>query len=334
MPFRYDRTSPARASIPDDPFVRFVALYEAFDESRTFWEDKAPIRFAAATLVTTPGDPRSLGTEIRTRREHLGEAFGFWSGASPGLQIILASVLHKRDDSAANFVEGFARARTSFRDHGLRRAEIYELISYTILRGQSNNGPIDEDAVARIKQIYVALREHHYFLTGPEDLPACAALAGTLEDPQSIADGCEEVYRALHKRAGWWPGEQLHTASHILYLSGVEPDSITQRAADLCSAFKASDYKIRWADYDNISLLCMLAVPIDRIVKTVMAAAGRIQDDLKMWFGKSAAFNLAVSIAFVQLLQGDEELERLSEIKTLLDMQAIIAAQQAAAAGG
>jgi hypothetical protein len=330
MPFRYERTSSALSTIPADPFERFVDLYGSFEASRTFFEDKTPFRFAAATLVTTPGPVGEIREAVAEQSEQLAKSFGFWTTIAPGLQVILAAVLHKRGDRAPEFVEGFGPARETFRRHGLRRNEVFELISYTILRGQSHNAQIEDESIARIKQIYLALRGHHYFLTGPEDLPACAALAGTRESPQEIGDGCERVYRALQKQAHWWPGEQLHTASHIMYLSGVAPETITQRAAHMCEQFKAKQYKIRWADYENISLLCMLAIPIDRIVDTVCAAAERIQTELKMWFGKNAAFNLAVSIAFVQLLQGNEDLERISEVKTLLDMQAILAAQQAA----
>ena len=46
-------------------------------------------------------------------------------------------------------VEGFGPARETFRRHGLRRNEVFELISYTILRGQSHNAQIEDESIAR-----------------------------------------------------------------------------------------------------------------------------------------------------------------------------------------
>lgn len=332
MAFRYDKISRAQNELPDDPVARFVELYEAFDDSRRFFEDKAPIRFAAATLVTTPGDAADIVRAVRAGEAELRQTLGFFSGAVSALRLVLAAVLHKRSDAPAEFASAFGAARTLFRAHRLRRAEIYEMLAFTILRGQADDDEIEATQVARVKSIYDALRGHHFVLTGPEDLPACAALAGTRESAHAIGEGTEAVYRALQKRAGWWPGDHMHTASHIMYLSGADPSLIVERAARLCEAFRAKGYKIRGGDYDNIALLCFIAVPVERIVDTVLEMSVRVHRELSMWFGKAAAFNLAVSLAFVKMLQGDEALERLSDVKTLLDMQAIIAAQQAAGA--
>jgi hypothetical protein len=331
MPFRYQRLSTARDNLPADPLARFVELYGSFEESRGFFEDKAPIRFAAATLATTPGEAADISERIRELQKALEGGFGFWTMVVKPLQLILAAVLHKRGDDPADFAAGFAEARETFRAHKLRRDEVYEFMAYTILRGQCANGPIPEERVRRVKDIYAALRGYHWFLTGPEDLPACAALAGTEETPSAIGEGTEALYQTLRKRAKWWPGEELHTASHIMFLSGVATDTITERAVRLCEGFRDRGYKIRIGDYHNVALLCMMAIPVERIVEAVLTAAQRIQDELNIWFGKAASFNLAVSIAFVELLQGDNDLERLSEVKTLLDMQAIIMAQQAGA---
>jgi hypothetical protein len=47
---------------------------------------------------------------------------------------------------------------------------------------------------------------------------------------------------------------------------------------------------------------------------------------------RSLTFNLAASITFLELVRVDRHLKVISDVKALLDMQAIINAQQAAAA--
>ena len=115
------------------------------------------------------------------------------------------------------FLEEVERVRGLFRTVKLRRGGIYELMAILILRLQACRSPIEVATLERFKAIYQELKQYHWWLTGPNDFPACAILVGESDSPPAIASGIEEIYRALNDR-GFSRGDPLQTAANLLYL--------------------------------------------------------------------------------------------------------------------
>ena len=246
--------------------------------------------------------------------------------------MLIAAQMVKHGDDPQRFIDEVERVRALFRAAGLRRGGVYELLAVLVLRRVLGPTPIDAAHIGRFQGIYEAMKRHHWWLTGPEDFPACAMLLGRPEDPASIGAGADAIYRALHERAQLWRGDSLQAAANVLYLAGAEPEELADRFALLLAGFRTdATQHIGQGQYDELAILCFLAWPIERILETVLATRDQLRAT-QSWIGKAGALNLAASLAFVRIAGADGALGPLADAKLLLDMQAIAAARQAAAA--
>ncbi len=331
MPFRSDDPAPTGPYVPADPLARFAEIHAALDGERKWHQDKVPLRLAAVCLINTPGPADSLAAATRRRDADLRARFGWFTGITPPISLLFAAQMVKYGDTPEAFVDEVDRVRAMFRAVDLRRGGVYEALAVLVLRHVLAGAPIEPRHVERLRDIYEAMKRHHWFLTGPEDFPACAMLVARDEDAATIGAGTDAIYRALHERADLWRGDSLQTAANVLYLSGLEPAAIADRYALLLDGFRKGGARIGQDQYDELAILCFLAWPVDRIVESVLGFRKQLLATLP-WVGKSVALNLASSLAFVQVSGSDGALGPLADAKLLLDMQAIVAARAAAAA--
>ena len=99
---------------------------------------------------------------------------------------------------------------------------------------------------------------------------------------------------------------------------------------DLAAGFKNAGVSIWQSDYDELAILSFLDHPPGRIVEHVLRHR-EVMESLKPKPDRSLTFNLASSTTFLELVRLDPDLKTVIDAKALLDMQAIINAQQAAA---
>src|SRR5262249_31286396 len=162
-------------------------------------------------------------------------------------------------------------------------------------------------------------KRRHWLITGPEVYPACAFLSGQERSPEDIANRADAIYEGLRARAHAWRGGRLQTASNMLALSPFEPDKLVDRFVTLAKAFDAAGIRIRQGEYDDVTVLCFLAQPSQRIVEAVIEYTAKIRGRLPR-ANKSTSFGLACNLVFVHLLGNDPELGALADAKALLDM--------------
>ncbi len=329
MPFRDSEIE--RGPAPIDPLERFFAIEAALDQDRGLLGDRVPLRLVAANLVRTPGEPDAIAATLRSLREQIDQHVAWHSGVTTSLRPLLASILLQRGDSAAAFFAEVERCRTLLRELGMRRAEAYEVMAITVLRSRSGLATIQHAQLERMRDIYEAMKIHHWWLTGPEDYPACAFLVGEPGTPAELAERASTVYDALRRQANLWRGDPLQTAANILSLAKLRPDELAQRFRELAEAFDQAAYGIGQQEYHEVALLCFLAQPIERIIEAVLDYRERMHERLR-WLTGSLSFSLASNLAFVRLVGRDIELGTLADAKALFDMQTIIDARQAATA--
>lgn len=317
--------------VPADPLARFAEILAAFDAERGTFEDKVPLRLAAIHLVTTPGEPAALAEATRARVAAMRERLGRLGGIDAPVRMVLAASLVKYDEDALEFLDEVERVRRMFRAIELRRGGVYEALATLVLRRGLSGAAIDTGHVTRLREIYEAMKGYHWWLTGPEDFPACAMLVPRPGSAAEIGAAIEAVYQALHTRAHLWRGDALQTAANVLVLSGLAPAEVADRFALLVERFREGGARVGQAEYDELAILCFLAQPVERVVATVLEFRDRIRASLG-WTEKGSAFNLAANLAFVRLVGADGELGTIADAKLLLDMQAIVVARQAAAA--
>lgn len=331
MPFRGHDGKQLAAYV--DPLARFFELEAAFDAERGFLGDHVPLRLVAANLVLSPGEPAEIAARVRALTEQLRERLAFFSQVSPAIQLLAAAVVLQRGDQPEALLAEVVRVRKMMRELRMRREEVYEFVAILAMRIRNALAPIEQPQVQRLHDIYAQMKAHHWFLTGPEDYPACAFLAGQARSPRDIGARANAVYEGLRTRANAWRGDPLQTASNMLVLSPLEPVELVDRFVTLATELDAAGIRVRQAEYDEVAVLCFLAQPAKLIVEAVVDYTTQIRERLR-WANKTTAFGLASNLAFVRLLGNDPELGALADAKALLDMQTIIAARQAAAAAG
>ena len=319
-------------NLPADPFNRFRDLYEALNAERDWFSDASSLRFAAMTAVTCQGSPAEVASNIRSMAEDIKHLSGWFGALNSSLRFIVSAILVLNGDRASDFLAEVQRGRELFRQSGLRRGGIYETIAILILRLRNDLAPITAEDVVRFKTIYEEMKRFHWWLTGPDDFPACAILVGQKASPGEIGADIERIYQALNE-TGFSTGDPLQTAANLLYLSHLDPTVVAERYFELAHGFRQNGVAIWQSDYDELAILTFLNHSPYRVVERVLEHR-KSMEELKPKPDRSLTFNLAASIAFLELVQLDENLEAITDAKALMDMQSIINAQQAAAAAG
>lgn len=322
MSFRDQHVEPGPA---EDPFERFQALFTALQARGG---DSDSLRLVAINLLGVRGEPDAIAEQVQVCDGELRQRLGFWSSTSGDTRRVLASQLVKAGDSPQEFLAEVERVGELFRAVGLRRGGVYETLAVLVLRRTLGGAAATRDHIERFAAIYGEMKRYHWWLTGPDDFPACAMLVGCAGTPVEIGAGIEAIYQALHQRAALWAGDPLQTAANILYLSGVSAPELADRFALLVQQFRAAGAKIGQQEYDDLAILCFLALPVDRIVATVIAIRDRLT--ASRWWPRRGDLGFATNLAFVHLVGEDGALGPLADAKLLLDIQALVAARQAA----
>lgn len=317
--------------LPADPLSRFVTIYKTLNaDSGWFSNNASSLRFAAMTAAVSPGEPRDLSREIRQIADDIKDQSGWFGELNSSLRFIVSAMLYANGDGAAEFLDEVKRVRTMFRSAGLRRGGIYEMMAILILRIRNDLEPIEPNTINRFQAIYEEMKRHHWWLTGPDDFPACAILVGQPESPGEMGEHIEQIYQSLNS-AGLTSGDQLQTAANLLYLARLGPIETAERFRDLAIGFRQNGVSIWRSDYDELAILTFLDHHPDSIIERVLSHRVEMKN-LRPKPDRSLTFNLAAGITFLELVKLDNEMKEISDAKALMDMQAVINAQQAAAA--
>jgi hypothetical protein len=317
--------------VPKDPLRRFLDIFQALDAERGWFDDITALRFAAITAVTCPGEPPRVATAIRTIAEELKQRAGWFGELNGPLRFLVAAMLAQTADSPTDFMAEVDRVRSMFREARLSRGGSYEVMAILILRGPDKK-PVQAAEIGRFQALYEEMKGHHWWLTGVADFPACAILARQPGAPATIGQDIEDIYQALHA-AGFKKGDPLQTAAHLLYLAHEKPTIIASRFHALAQAFRSESQRIWQSEYDELAILSLLNEPAARVVDRVLSCHDALRQ-VRPRPDRSLAFNLASSIAFVELIQPAERGPGITDAKALMDLQALINAQQAAAMAG
>ena len=138
----------------------------------------------------------------------------------------------------------------------------------------------------------------------------------------------ERSYQYLNER-GYFPGDPLQAAAIFLHLTGLPTASGVERFERLDLGFREAGISIFQGDYDELALLASLGASAADIIALTLKFRDEIRA-LPRPPNRGLAFNLACSLAFQELAHASEAVEGLADAKALLDLQSLLAAQQAA----
>ncbi len=89
---------PRNLHLPDDPLSRFRELYDALNAERGWWSDASPLRFAAVSALTCPGDPATVAAAIRRTADEIKAESGWFGALNSQLRFIVAALLVLHED--------------------------------------------------------------------------------------------------------------------------------------------------------------------------------------------------------------------------------------------
>jgi hypothetical protein len=315
---------------PDHPFARFRDVFEALNRERGWFESATYLRFAAIAALCCEGSPSSVAGRIRDVAQQLKKKSGWFDNLRSELRFVVAAILTLHDDDTTEFINEIDRVRKLFRQVDLRRDSTYEMLTILVLRSGLNQGTIDLAAVQRVKGVYEEMKKYQWWLTGPDDLPACALLALRDEAVGLMGQRIDQIYAGLRKE-GLWHCNELQSSANLLYLAEGRAELAVSRAGELIRQFKTRGQIIRRTEYDEIAILSFLLNEPAEIIDRVLSYRDQIRE-LKPRPDKRLALNLGSNIAFLDFMRFDDDLLSVSQIKLIVDVQAVVAAQRAAAA--
>lgn len=314
--------------LPDRPLERFAAIYDALMAHKTWTIDAMTLRHTALTLTTTSGQPAVLAAQAMRKAELLKAQAGWFGALNSSIRFIVAAQLLSADQPVEGFDRRTEAGHELFRDYGLRRGATYEVLAIHVLGQAAGGRSISPETVQRFRDVYEMMKSYHWWLTGPDDYPACAILTQREASIQAMGQRIEAIYTGLRARLA--AGDPLQLASHLLYQVPGSATAAVQRFFGLFDEFRRRDVQMWQDDYDELALLAFLDHPPVEIVDRVIEHRGTMKQ-LRPNPGVSATFSLAANTAFLELVKYGRDMQELVGVTQLVNAQQAIQAQQAAA---
>jgi hypothetical protein len=286
-------------TVPRDPLARFLDIAIALGQEKRWWENRSILRYAALPLVLAPGEPAQVASRAAAGGRALAEQSGWFGDLRGAMRWVITALLAADGRDPARAGEAIAAVRERFRAAGVRRGGAYELVAAAMLHLAGRTGESD---VRRLHDVYEGMKKHHWWLTGPEDLPACALLAVHGGELAAMSARIEGLY-ALLRGSGLAAGDGLQMASHVLALTRGNEDQLAARFLELHRGFQGQGIKMWDCDRDELALLCLLDEPAARTVARVVEHRAQIRSRLGQ-VGPTTGFSFACGTAWLAAYAG------------------------------
>ena len=315
-----------------DLLDRYSSVLRAFEDRLPWYGTKELLQYVAVGVLTAEGSAEELATGVHDLEEAFSDALPWYrkSNVSGMVRLGVSASLYTAGFGAAEFIAAHEAAQSFSGRHARSMRGVFGLLATFILCLQNDDAAVEESQVSRLFEIYREMKKYHWWLTGSDDLPACAALVALPGTAKEVGDITEAMFTGLKRHADFKTSEALQTAANFLCLTKLEPEVACARAHELAEALRARGCGVGKSEYEEVSILCGIPIPVERIVDHVMDFYEHLPNQ-SWWSSKTRRFDTASSIAIVSMLKTDE-LQGLGDVKALLALQGIIAAQQAAAA--
>ncbi len=317
--------------LPADPLGRFLEIAREVHGRKSRTDGWSSLRFAAQGLICAPGDPPKVSVELFETADELRRGAGWFGALNGQVRYLVAASLLRCRGRAADFAREVERVRGLFKEAGLLRGSAFEVLAILILCEDAPQQRVTRSQVQRMAAVHAALKNDHRFLTGVDDYPACALLSACGEEISQISARIEHFYCALRDMK-FKRGNQLQSASHVLFFNPAQDDVVLRRFRELYDAFRAQGLHMNQGDYHEVGCLTFLSQDAGTIVERVLADRRTIRGE-RPRPTKQEGFRLACNTSFLALVPLDEELHRLTEVSRLIQVQQMLQAQQAAVIG-
>jgi hypothetical protein len=290
------------------PLDRYRAITSHLDGAVSNALELSWLRFAAQEVVLCPDEPAAVAQQIRDLASQL-QRESMWSRdfASP-MRFIVAGLMVRQNVPIADFLARHMQTISLLREVGLRAGGFYETVAVLIIHMTPKAKSFDLEDARRVKSLYEQMKKCHWWLTGANDLPDCAALAECNHSPEVTIARAESAYQQL-RAAGIASGRHLQTAANIMPLSDLPIRQVVERWLAL---------KAYWENYGPIdpfhfgalAVLTALDHSPDWVIRKVMTVSDEL-DLLQPQLAGYANVNIAANLTVLDLMRYDASHEPL-----------------------
>lgn len=324
------RPDQAQPMSSPSPLHRFAEIYRAVMSQRRWYEGAMPLRYAAMILTSTDGPPADVAARLVETAKTLRDNTGWFGSLRGMLGTVLAADLVRRGRTGREFQAWVDEVTAALRDQGLPRSGMFAATAALIL-DQGLDRRLDPAVLRRMRAHYDEMKSNHRWLTGSDDLPACAMLALRDEPVTALARRCEAIYDGL-RGGGIGRGNAQQLASHLMAVGDADAVVLVRRFLALHRGFKEAGVAMWVSDYDELACLSLIDARADKVIRTVLEHRAVIAQ-LRPQPDRSASFSLASATAFLEFAGDPDSTGRASALSAA--QHAALAqqmAQQAAAA--
>lgn len=283
------------------PLERYRDIVSAFDFDHQTWSDAYWMRFAAQVAVLCPDDPVTVVKRINLIGSELQKKAKWFDAFQSPMRFVIAALLVQTHTKVVDFLHDYKRLEEVLDHVGLKHGGRYEPITLMILRMNPEHHAFNMLEAERLKNIHKHMKGFHWWITGIDDLPACAALLQIKGSAELVTAQAEGIYQRLIS-SGLQSGNHLQNAANLLPLCGLPADAAADRFLGLLRQAEAKSVAVMPEHYDALSVLSMLeqapAPIIDRLI-SVRDELDLCNPDLK----GSASFALAADLTALDLVR-------------------------------
>lgn len=265
------------------PLDRFVAIHAALAATRTPLDRDTWLRSGALAALDAAGEPATIAQRLRSTADALFSGASWFSPLASQLRYLAAGVLVTGEATAETFIAEVDSLRTLLAQAGLPHRGRHEVLATLVLRA---TGAPRDATLATMADLWRGMRHQHRWLTGADDLPACALLASSGIAPGELLARMDSAWDALHER-GARRGNLLQTTSHLLALAGGDVHQLAGRCTTL--ARRCRGRGIPGWDERAYPAIAILASGSDDPQVLANRLARRVED---VWTATHAIFDL------------------------------------------
>ncbi len=289
-------TNPSR-----DLFDRFQAIHGALQDPMQMGDTEVWLRFAALAVVLRSGQPQAIGAAVLATAEQLAVHAPWFSALNSPMRFVIAAMLLQSGGEAATFCHEVQRTAATLKEAGLRSRSGYDVIAAVIIHVMNRGRPLGALHAERIVAIHHQMKRYHWWLTGPDDLPACALMSFHHETAEAMVAEAEIAYRTLERDAQL-AGERLQSATCLLVFTGLPGALAAKRFEAIASALAPLGIALFPENYEPIALLTLLDHAPDAIARRCLDYHGWLVALDSPLDGRSS-FAVAADLAYLDLVR-------------------------------
>ena len=312
------------------PLERYRDIIAAIGAKRESWADSFWMRFAAQAAVLCPDPPEQLAKRIHHIASALQQRTAWYRTLASPVRFVVAAMLIQHHIPVADFLGECDRASEVFKEVGLHHHGFYETMAVLILRLSAKHPAPSLIQADRIKSLYDHMKGFHWWLTGPSDLPACAALASCPGPAEVVVAHVEDAYQQL-KASGLARNHHLQTAANLLPVLGVPIDEGVSRYRALKMAFEVRNGVLDVESYDALVVLALIHQTTDIIINRLFS----VREELDLFQPEQcgpANFLIAADLTVLDLVRFGPDQEQIRQPQDVESMMATIHAFHIASA--